>query len=56
VPAIEIYNVLGENVYQSKINSTNTEINLNQPNGIYFYRVITESGSLLGEGKIVIQK
>jgi hypothetical protein len=27
-----------------------------QPNGIYFYRVLNEDGSLAGEGKIVVQK
>ncbi len=28
----------------------------NQPNGVYFYRVIKEDGNLVGEGKLVIQK
>jgi len=28
----------------------------NQPNGIYLYRVIDESGALVGEGKFVIEK
>ncbi len=27
-----------------------------QPNGIYFYRVVAEDGSIAGEGKLVIQK
>jgi hypothetical protein len=31
-------------------------INLNQPNGIYLYRVLNEDGCLIGEGKLVIQR
>jgi len=27
-----------------------------QPDGIYLYRVITNSGELIGEGKIMVQK
>ena len=27
-----------------------------QPNGVYFYRVIANSGKVIGEGKVVIQK
>jgi len=54
---IEIYNVLGQQVYQSNINSDNTEINLNgQPNGVYLYRVIANTGALIGEGKLVIER
>lgn len=54
---VEIYNILGEQVYQSIINSANTEINLNnQPEGIYLYRVIRENGDLVGEGKLVKQQ
>ena len=53
---IEVYNVLGENIYKAKINSDNTEINLSgQPNGVYLYRVISQDGSLVGEGKEAIQ-
>ena len=54
---VEIYNVLGENIYKSNINSVNTEINLsNQPNGVYFYRVLKDNGSRIVNGKIVIQR
>jgi len=28
----------------------------NQPSGIYLYRVINEDGTLIGEGKVVVQK
>ncbi len=54
---IEIFNVLGERVETQCIASLQTTINLTkQPNGIYFYRVVSESGSLVGEGKLIIQK
>ncbi len=56
---IEIYNVLGEKVYskghQPSVNGY--QLNLSsQPNGIYLYRVITENGDLIGEGKVIIEK
>lgn len=52
---VEIYNMLGENIYNTKLNPTNTILSLSgQPNGVYFYRVLTESGALLGSGKFVI--
>ena len=58
---VEVYNVLGEKVYTTTLNSNkgqNTTVNIsNQPGGIYLYRVISNiNGSLLGEGKIVLQK
>jgi trimeric autotransporter adhesin len=54
---VEVFNYLGENIYQSKINFGNTEINLGgQLNGIYLYRVISQTGALVGEGKVVIEK
>ncbi len=55
---VEVYNVLGEKVYsQFTINNSPFTINLsNQPAGVYLYRVMAESGSLIGQGKLVIQK
>jgi|GEM_PF-1577038 len=55
---IEVFNMLGEKVYTTKLNSSTTTIDLgSNPVGIYLYRVITETGSnLIGEGKLVIQK
>ncbi len=56
--SVEVYNILGEKIY-SQLSTLNSpfSINLsNQPNGIYLYRVITETGNLIGEGKMVIQK
>ena len=43
ITTIEIYNVLGEEVYKSEVKSQKEEINLsNQPSGIYFVKVITD--------------
>jgi len=55
---IEVYNVLGEKVY-SQFNIQNPTFNINlssQPGGVYLYRVIANSGELIGEGKVIIQK
>jgi hypothetical protein len=58
-PQIEIYNVLGEKVinnYQLVI-SNPTTINLsNLPDGIYFCRIVTENGELMGSGKFIIER
>jgi hypothetical protein len=55
---VEVYNVLGEQVYsQFYIQNPTFNINLsNQPSGIYFYRIIDINGNLIGEGKLIIQK
>lgn len=61
---IQIYNMLGEKVYSQIISKEATGINdvritidLNsQPNGIYVYRVVSVDNSLIGQGKLVIQK
>jgi trimeric autotransporter adhesin len=67
---IQIYNILGEQVYSTKVSLWETllivhpgsyrdtwSIDLSsQPNGIYIYRVIAENGEMMGEGKLVIQK
>ncbi len=55
--SVEIYDVLGQRVKSEELRAKSEEINIsNQPNGVYFYRVITESGNTLGSGKVVIQK
>lgn len=56
---IDVYNMLGEKVYNAPLNQVQGDniINIsNQPNGIYLYRVITENGNLIREGKLIIQK
>jgi len=54
-----MYNMLGEQVLTETLRSAQGDnaIDLSsQPNGIYFYRVIANSGELMGEGKLIIQK
>lgn len=57
--SVVIYNILGEKVYsnsyQPLANSYQLDLSSN-PDGLYLYRVIGESGNLIGEGKLVIQK
>ncbi len=53
---IEVYNMLGERVYSAKQVSKNTSIDLSgKSSGVYFYRVSNETGSLISQGKLVIQ-
>jgi len=57
--SVEIYNLLGEKVFTKSLSTTKgtNTINVgNQPNGVYLYRIISDSGDLLGEGRIAIQK
>lgn len=61
---VEVYNMLGEKVFTSTLPSPNGggasftyPMNLSaEPNGIYLYRVISETGDLIGDGKLIIQK
>ncbi len=56
---IVIYNVMGQQVYVETLKQLqgDNRIDLtNQPNGIYIYRVISENGTLIGTGKVIIQK
>jgi hypothetical protein len=53
---VEIFNVLGKNVYTAKLNSNSNTINIhNQAAGIYLYRVTTTDGQLIANGKLVIE-
>ncbi|MCW3084980.1 MAG: hypothetical protein JWP12_2346 [Bacteroidetes bacterium] len=51
----EVYNVTGEKIYSSKINSISSEIDLsNQCNGVYFLNLKTENGIEIK--KLIISK
>lgn len=51
---LEIYNLIGDLVCRKKISGKQEMIDLNERNGMYFYKVITAEGS--STGKIVINK
>ncbi|HTB30752.1 MAG TPA: T9SS type A sorting domain-containing protein [Bacteroidia bacterium] len=55
---IEVFNMLGEKVFTAiRQLADDNLINLsNQPSGVYFYRVVSDKGDLIGEGKLVLQK
>jgi hypothetical protein len=56
---VEIYNMVGEKIYTEILPQTQSAniINLTgEPNGIYFYRVLKETGGLIGDGKLIIEK
>lgn len=56
---VETYNVYGQKIYTEELQQAKTsyKINLdNQPSGIYFIRVLTDNGTLLGEDKIIIDR
>jgi uncharacterized repeat protein (TIGR03803 family) len=56
---LEIYNILGQPVYSETVNPVQSTNNVNissQAPGVYLYRIINENGSLIADGKIVIEK
>lgn len=55
-PRVQIYDMLGDVVYQSVLTAPYTDINLLTPAaGMYLYRIITNDGKVAGAGKFVIQ-
>lgn len=52
---IKIYDVLGNNILQSKIVNLKSEIILNAPSGIYFYKIFS-GREFIETGKLVIQR
>ncbi len=56
--SLEIYNVLGERVYQSVLTNTDEhQINLNNQasTGVYLYRVYSADRNILSEGKFIVK-
>ncbi len=54
---LQIFNVLGENCYSAKLNSTTTTIKLNaHADGIYLYRILSQKGELISSGKFMIEQ
>jgi hypothetical protein len=53
---VEIYNVLGQQIYQSTFTSGTTKVNLQNPAGSYIYRVRNVDGKQLSMGKLIIMQ
>ena len=51
---MEIFNVLGEKVYQQTLNYQNETLNLNLPGGMYFYQV-KDNKQFISTGKLIIK-
>lgn len=51
---IEIYNILGEKIFENKITDSKTKINLNHEAGIYFLKIKTGK-KIINNVKIIIQ-
>jgi uncharacterized repeat protein (TIGR03803 family) len=51
---IEIYNVLGQKIFQHSFSALRTTLDLSgQPADIYFYRIISEKGDFIASGKLI---
>jgi hypothetical protein len=56
---IEVYNMLGERVYRQPLRQAQGDNHIdlsNNADGVYLYRIITETGELVSEGKVIIQR
>jgi len=55
---VAVYNVFGEKVYSEVLKTeSNNSIDIStQPNGVYLYRMIDKTGSVIGSGKLLLQK
>jgi hypothetical protein len=54
---IQIYNVLGQEIYSASANPNITQVDLsNQASGLYLYRVINYKGAIISWGKFMIVK
>lgn len=53
--SVEIYNMLGEMVYKSIITPSTTQIKLNTNAGIYLYRLLSETGNVIGTGRFIVE-
>jgi hypothetical protein len=54
---IEVYNMLGQKIYQSMLNTGDeNQINLTNPKaGVYLYRVFSSDGTVSSEGKFMVK-
>ena len=56
--SVEVYNLLGEKIYSKLLPIFNCPLSIDlgtKSPGVYLYRVITETGNLVSEGKFIIE-
>jgi len=54
---LEVYNMFGENIYNTQFNTSTTQIDLSgRPTGVYMFRVVNENGKAVGSGKLMISQ
>jgi Secretion system C-terminal sorting domain len=54
---VEIYNCLGQKIQTLQASNTFMQLDLSAyASGVYFYRVSTDSGTLIGEGKVIVER
>lgn len=56
---LQIYNMLGENIYSEMLNQIQHDYPINlsmQPTGLYLYRIISAQGEQIATGKFIIEK
>ncbi len=66
--SLKVYNIMGQKIFGEtlkpvrpihpggQVQGDNLIDLSSQSNGVYFYRVVTENGVMLGEGKLVVEK
>ncbi len=55
--ALKIYDLLGQEVYAALISSSMTVVTMDVKEGVYFYRMMTETGDkVISSGKLIIQQ
>jgi hypothetical protein len=52
---LAVFNMLGQNVYNTELNEGKTQVNFTQTPGIYFYRILSAEGNLTSTGKLIVK-
>ena len=54
---MEVYNMLGQQVFVHSLTLGNNNMEMgDRSNGVYMYRILSDTGELIGQGKLIIQK
>jgi hypothetical protein len=52
---LAVFNMLGQNVYNTELNEGKTQVNFTQTSGIYFYRILSVEGNVTSTGKLIVK-